>query len=45
MSQFKRPNDILGANSGFDQRSMTILVSSRTIEIAEGLPTIRPESV
>jgi hypothetical protein len=41
MSQFKRPNDILAASSGFDQRSMTILVSSRILEIAEGLPTIR----
>jgi hypothetical protein len=43
MSQFKRPNDILAASSGFDQRSMTISVSSRILEIAEGLPTIRPE--
>src|SRR5882672_1399814 len=40
MSQFKRPNDILAASSGFDQRSMTISVSSRILEIAEGLPTI-----
>jgi hypothetical protein len=44
MSQFKRPNDILAASSAFDQRSMTILVSSRILEIAEGLPTIPPES-
>src|SRR6266478_7232321 len=44
ISQFKRPNDILAASSGFDQRSMTISVSSRILEIAEGLPTIRPES-
>jgi hypothetical protein len=42
MSQFKRPNDILAASSGFDQRSMTILVSSRILEFAEGLPTTRP---
>jgi len=41
MSQFKRPNDILAASSGFDQRSMTISVSSRILEIAEELPTIR----
>src|SRR5712664_1795251 len=39
ISQFKRPNDILAASSGFDQRSMTISVSSRILEIAEGLPT------
>src|SRR5437899_9810087 len=44
ISQFKRPNDILAASSGFDQRSMTISVSSRILEIAEGLPTIHPES-
>jgi hypothetical protein len=44
ISQFKRPNDILAASSGFDQRSMTISVSSRILEIAEGLPTNR-ESV
>src|SRR5437879_1167779 len=43
ISQFKRPNDILAASSGFDQRSMTISVSSRILEIAEGLPTIRPQ--
>jgi hypothetical protein len=47
MSQFKRPNDILAASSGFDQRSMTISVSSRTLDVAallvEGLPTIRSE--
>src|SRR5262245_18310575 len=40
MSQFKRPNDILASSSGFDQRSMTISVSSRILEIAEGLRTI-----
>ncbi len=33
--------DILAASSGFDQRSMTISVSSRILEIAEGLPTER----
>jgi integrase len=33
--------DILAASSGFDQRSMTISVSSRILEIAEGLPTNR----
>ena len=38
MSQFKRPNDILAASSGFDPRSMTISVSSRFLEITEGLP-------
>src|SRR6266849_10886190 len=43
ISQFKRPNDILAASSGFDQRSMTISVSSRILEIAEGLPTTRSE--
>jgi len=43
MSQFKRPNDILASSGGFDQRSMTISVSSRILEIAEGLPTIQPE--
>jgi hypothetical protein len=40
-SQFKRPNDILAASNGFDQPSMTISVSSRILEIAEGLPTTR----
>ena len=39
----KRPKDILAASSGFDQRSMTISVSSRILEIAEGLSTTRPE--
>ena len=34
--------DILAASSGFGQRSMTISVSSRILEIAEGLPTIHP---
>jgi len=43
MSQFKRPNDILAASSGFDQRSMTISVSSRILEIAEGVPEIWAE--
>jgi hypothetical protein len=43
MSQFKRPNDILAASSGFDHRSTTISVSSRILEIAEGLPTIQSE--
>ena len=33
MSQFKRPNATLGANSGFDQRSMIALASSRILEL------------
>src|SRR5437762_7318155 len=44
ISQFKRPNDILAASSGFDQRSMTKSVSSRILEIAEGLPNNRTQS-
>jgi hypothetical protein len=32
MSQFKRPNDILAASSGFDQPSMIALASSRILE-------------
>ena len=31
----------LGVSSGFDQPSMIALASSRILEIAEGLPTIR----
>jgi hypothetical protein len=41
MFRCKRLSVTLGANSGFDQRSMTISVSSRILEIAEGLPTIQ----
>ena len=36
ISQFKRPNDILAASSGFGQRSMTISVSSRILEMRRG---------
>src|SRR5713226_2292919 len=37
ISQFKRPNDILGANSGFDQPSMIALASSRILEMGARL--------
>src|SRR5258708_39807245 len=33
MSQFKRPNATLSANSGFDQRSVIALASSRILEL------------
>ena len=43
MSQFKLPNAILAASSGFDQPSMIALASSRRLDVAapivEGLPT------
>ncbi len=41
--RFKRPNDTLAANSGFDQPSMIALASSRILDlraaVVEGLPT------
>jgi hypothetical protein len=45
MSQFKRPNDILAASSGFDPPSMIALASGPSFElglrIMEGLLTIQ----
>jgi hypothetical protein len=41
MSRFRPPNAIWAASSGYDQRSMTTSVSSRILDIAEELPTIR----
>src|SRR6266478_6549270 len=38
---YKRPNVTLAASSEFDQRSMTISVSSRILEIAEESRTTR----
>jgi hypothetical protein len=52
MSQFKRPNATLGANSGFDQRSMIALASSRILElgvrcgrVADNPPKERKQSI
>ena len=46
--RFKRPNDTLAANSGFDQPSMITLASSRILDlraaVVEEWPTNRPVS-